>query len=92
MSVPLGDLASYLDEFLAVARIPDKSLNGLQVDGPVEVSRVAAATDAALQTFELARRGGAQLLLVHHGLFWGGSQAPVVGTGKALIHKRRPRV
>lgn len=79
MSVPLHELARYLDEYLRVADIPDRSLNGLQVDGPETVSRVALATDAALQTFEEAAAGGAQLLIVHHGLFWGGEAAAVTG-------------
>ena len=79
MSVELGELAAYLDRYLDVARIPDKSLNGLQVEGPPEVSRIALATDAALQTFEQARGGDAQLLIVHHGLFWGERPLPVVG-------------
>ncbi len=79
MSVPLADLAAYLDDFLGIDGFPDKSLNGLQVEGLSDVGRVAVATDAALQTFELARQGGAQLLIVHHGLFWGERPAPVVG-------------
>jgi dinuclear metal center YbgI/SA1388 family protein len=78
--MPLAELAAYLDRFLAIDDFPDKSLNGLQVEGPPEVARVAVATDAALQTFELARQGGAQLLLVHHGLFWGERPTPVVGS------------
>jgi dinuclear metal center YbgI/SA1388 family protein len=79
MSVPLAELTAYLDRYLRIHEIPDKSLNGLQVEGPAEVARVALATDAALETFEQARAGGAQLLLVHHGLFWGERPAPVVG-------------
>jgi dinuclear metal center YbgI/SA1388 family protein len=79
MSVPLADLAAYLDDFLGIDGFPDKSLNGLQVEGPSDVGRVALATDAALQTFGMARQGGAQLLIVHHGLFWGERPTPVVG-------------
>ncbi|MFN2432330.1 MAG: Nif3-like dinuclear metal center hexameric protein [Gemmatimonadota bacterium] len=76
--MPLAELTRYLDAFLRIREIPDRSLNGLQVDGPEAVGRVALATDAALQTFEQAAAGGAQLLVVHHGLFWG-ETAPVVG-------------
>lgn len=79
MSVSLAALAAHLDDFLDIHGFPDKSLNGLQVEGPAEVERVAVATDAALQTFELAQQGGAQLLIVHHGLFWGERPTPVVG-------------
>ena len=40
--------------------------------------RLGAATDACLRTIELANEAACDLLLVHHGLFWGGS-GPVVG-------------
>jgi len=64
----------------------DKSLNGLQVGrrNP-EVHRVAFAVDACLQSFERAVAAGADLLVVHHGLFWG---EPLAVTGD---HQRRLR-
>lgn len=54
----------------------DISLNGLQV-GPKEreIRRVAVAVDACMASFEAAAALGADLLLVHHGLFWGRSLA-----------------
>lgn len=57
-----------LDDF---ARI-DASLNGIQV-GDVErdIATAAFAVDACMQTFEQAVERGADLLFVHHGLFWG---------------------
>jgi dinuclear metal center YbgI/SA1388 family protein len=50
------------------------------------VGRVAFAVDASLAAFEGARAGGAQMLVVHHGLFWG---EPLMVTG---IHRRRLEV
>ena len=85
MSRSLAELTAYLDRFLRINEIPDESLNGLQVEGPSEVSRVALATDAALETFRQARECGAQLLIVHHGLFWGERQAPIVGSLRRRI-------
>lgn len=71
-----------IDEF---ARI-DSSRNGLQVATRREtVSRVAVAVDAALEVFEAAVAWNADLLFVHHGLFWGREQ---VLTGD---HYRRVR-
>ena len=64
------ELVSYLDGYLEPARFTDASNNGLQVQGKPEVSRVAFAVDACLASFEAAVAGGAQLLIVHHGLFW----------------------
>lgn len=80
MSVPLTDVVEHLDHYLAVDVIPDSSnaLNGLQVaaEGPVE--RVAVAVDATEASIGRAIDAGADLLLVHHGLFWSGNR-PVTG-------------
>ncbi len=48
----------------------DGAVNGLQVENRGRVSRLAAAVDASLGTVQLAIEAGADLLLVHHGLFW----------------------
>lgn len=73
-------LAAHLDELLAVAATPDypTAMNGLQVDNRAPIVRVAAAVDASRRTIQGAIDAGASLLLVHHGLFWSGSQ-PVTG-------------
>jgi dinuclear metal center YbgI/SA1388 family protein len=49
----------------------DRAANGLQVANRGTVTRVAAAVDASLATVRLAAAIGADLLVVHHGLFWG---------------------
>jgi dinuclear metal center YbgI/SA1388 family protein len=77
-------LVVHLDAFLGVEAWPDKSLNGLQVEGAARVERVALATDAALATFDLAAEAGAQFLVVHHGLFWGRVE-PVTGAHRARL-------
>lgn len=76
----LGELVSYLDGYLRVRDVPDapQSLNGLQVMNAGEVTRIAAAVDVCEATIEMAVGEGADLMLVHHGLFWGGLQ-PLVG-------------
>ncbi|MGD8466496.1 MAG: Nif3-like dinuclear metal center hexameric protein [Anaerolineae bacterium] len=77
------ELVSYLDEYLQVKTIQDRSNNGLQVEGADQVTQVAFAVDASLAAFEGAQAAGAQMLVVHHGLFWG---EPVLLTG---IHRQR---
>jgi dinuclear metal center YbgI/SA1388 family protein len=59
------------DEYAAV----DASANGLQV-GPEEkeVDTVAFAVDGAVETFERAAGYGADLLVAHHGVVWGGME------------------
>jgi dinuclear metal center YbgI/SA1388 family protein len=50
----------------------DASANGLQVgSGEREIEHVAVAVDAAQETFRRAADAGADLLVAHHGLFWG---------------------
>jgi dinuclear metal center YbgI/SA1388 family protein len=76
----LRDLVRYLDEYLDAASVCDYrgAYNGLQVEGKEEVRRIAVAVDAAIATIDQAIAGGADLMIVHHGLFWG-SNAPVTG-------------
>ena len=55
----------------------DISMNGIQVaagggdPSGVEIKKIAFAVDACLESFELAAAQGADMLVVHHGLFWG---------------------
>jgi dinuclear metal center YbgI/SA1388 family protein len=84
VSVPRDALVAYLDEYLAVAEWRDKAHNGLQVEGKAQVGTVALATDAALATFAMASEAEADLLIVHHGLFWG-RPVPIVGAMRARV-------
>jgi dinuclear metal center YbgI/SA1388 family protein len=63
-------LVDYLDDYLNIAAVPDRSLNGLQVEGGKRVRRAAFAVDACLKTIRAAARIDADILVVHHGLFW----------------------
>ena len=77
-------LVTWLDDYLDLAAFPDDpSLNGLQVEGSAEVQKVAVAVDCSLTTFEQAAATGADMLIVHHGLFWG---TPLAVTGP---HRKR---
>ena len=75
--VKLESLLQYIDRYLAVHDHPDYSnaLNGLQVAGPGEVLRVVTAVDASEASIRAAVAGAADLLIVHHGLFWVGLQS-----------------
>jgi len=78
--VKLESLLQYLDLYLGTAAYPDYSAawNGLQVQGPDEVEHIVAAVDVSVASIDAAVAAGADLLIVHHGLFWGGS-APLTG-------------
>lgn len=75
METSAAELVSYLDAYLKIAEVPDYSQawNGLQVESRRrEIHRVALAVDAAQATIDAAAARGADLLIVHHGLFWDG--------------------
>ena len=77
--VSLTEITGFLDEYLDIAGIPDypNALNGLQVEGSGRVERLAVAVDASVAVIEAAKEW-ADLLIVHHGLFWSGLQ-PLTG-------------
>jgi dinuclear metal center YbgI/SA1388 family protein len=60
-----------LDELLTPSAFDDLGPNGLQVPGAEEVSRVVTGVTAQRALADRAVAEGAQLVLVHHGLFWG---------------------
>jgi dinuclear metal center YbgI/SA1388 family protein len=64
------DVLDYLNTLFDVIRIKDDSHNGVQIQPPVEIGTVAFAVDAAMASFERAAEEDADLLVVHHGLFW----------------------
>lgn len=72
----LATIAQHLDTVLRTADVPDYpgALNGVQVEHAGPVRRCAVAVDASLQTIRGAIDAGANLLVVHHGLFWSGAQ------------------
>lgn len=74
-----------LDRILEPGRFDDYGPNGLQVPGPERVETVATGVSANLQLFELAAAERAQLLLVHHGLFWGAGPGPIDATLKRRL-------
>lgn len=79
-AVQLEEIVRFMDLLLDVPDFPDYpgALNGLQVERPGSVSSILAAVDASEMTIREAARREGELLIVHHGLFWGGA-APLTG-------------
>jgi dinuclear metal center YbgI/SA1388 family protein len=77
----LATIATHLDVLLDTAVIPDYpgALNGVQLANRGPVTRIAAAVDISRRVVERTIEADANLLIVHHGMFWGGAQ-PLVGT------------
>ncbi len=68
----LQKLAASADKLLDTKSFTDwpGAVNGLQVEKRGPVTKIAAAVDGSLTTIRKARAAGADLLIVHHGLFW----------------------
>src|SRR5476651_2716866 len=79
--VPLKTIIAHCDKILRTREIGDYdgAANGLQVENSGTITRIAATVDASLATVKLAAAAGADLLIVHHGLFWSPRQ---LWTGK----------
>ncbi len=87
MLVTVLDLIRYLDDVLRPGDFDDYSPNGLQVPGPEEVGTVVTGVSASVELIERAAAEDAQLVLVHHGLFWKGMPQHV---DQAMYRRLRP--
>jgi dinuclear metal center YbgI/SA1388 family protein len=81
----LRDIISFSDRELRSSSFSDASLNGLQVEGRPEVRRTALGVSASLEFLRRAAADGADLAIVHHGLFWKGHMEPVTGPLKKKL-------
>lgn len=80
-SMKLMEIDQWIRSLLPIDEMSreDISLNGIQVgQGEQEIRKAAFAVDACQETFARAAELGADLLVVHHGLFWG---KPLAVTG-----------
>ena len=64
------EIIAFADELLDIGSFPDYGPMGMQVVGADQVDKIVCAVSASLELFERAAAAGAQLVLVHHGLFW----------------------
>jgi dinuclear metal center YbgI/SA1388 family protein len=64
------EILAFAAEYLELDAYPDYGPMGLQVAGADEVAKIACGVSASRELFERAAEAGAQLVIVHHGLFW----------------------
>ncbi len=64
------EIVAFASELLQVDRFHDYGPVGLQVEGTSEVEKIVCGVSASLELFKAARERDAQMVLVHHGLFW----------------------
>ena len=67
---PRDEIVGYANELLEIERFPEFAPQGLQVVGTAEVTTIACGVSCSRELFERAVGLGAELVLVHHGLFW----------------------
>lgn len=77
--IELQTLVDTCAELLQVAEFQDYCPNGLQVEGPGEVRHIVTGVTASQALIDAAAATGAEVLLVHHGLFWKGDDPCLVG-------------
>ena len=82
----LAQIVRHCDTLLRTCDIKDYdgAVNGLQVENAGTVTRIAAAVDASPATVRKAIAAGADLMIVHHGLFWG-ARHPWTGKNYELL-------
>ncbi|MBF0582945.1 MAG: Nif3-like dinuclear metal center hexameric protein [Magnetococcales bacterium] len=68
--ISLTQLEQYANTLLKTATISDYAPNGVQVRGRAEVRRLVTGVSACQDLFQAATEQGADLVLVHHGMFW----------------------
>lgn len=78
-SISREEFARYLEQTLDINRFRDYCPNGLQVEGRPIIRKLVTGVSASLALLEAAASADADAVLVHHGYFWRGEDARVVG-------------
>lgn len=68
----LHHITDFLNDYLQITRYPDSSVNGLQIEGAINVEKAVFAVDASMESFMQAVELDAELLVCHHGIIWDG--------------------
>lgn len=79
MSVEREELLVYVNKTLEPQQFSDYCPNGLQVEGSSTITKLATGVTASQALLDAASEWGADAILVHHGYFWKGEAAEVVG-------------
>jgi len=81
----IGEISQYIESILEIDRFPDYCPNGLQVEGGGEIRRVIGGVSASRDVLAAAAARQAELVLVHHGLFWKGDSAVITGVKRQRL-------
>lgn len=79
------EILAWCDQLLASQQFKDYAPNGLQVEGAEDVQKIVLSVTASLAAIEYAIQQNAQMLLVHHGMFWKSEPITITGWKKQRI-------
>jgi dinuclear metal center YbgI/SA1388 family protein len=86
-SINRDELAKYLAQTLDITRFRDYCPNGLQVEGRLHIKHLVTGVTASLALIEEAIKLQADALMVHHGYFWRGEDARVIGIRRQRLRE-----
>ena len=75
-----NEIVDYCNTLLKVDEFEDHCPNGLQVEGKSEINIIVGGVSACIELFEKAKEISADMILVHHGIIWYGSQPAFTGS------------
>ncbi len=87
MMAQLGEIVAYCNALLKIEEFRDYCPNGLQLEGKNDVNKIVAGVTASQALLDAAIEQGADAVLVHHGYFWKGEDASIVGIKKKRIQR-----
>ncbi len=83
--VSRDEISGYMDDLLDVRGVEDPYLiNGVLIEGCKEISKMAFAVDASVENVQKCKDEGAEMLVVHHGIFSRKQPAPLTGHMRAV--------
>ncbi len=82
-----AEVEGFLQQLLAPERFKDYGPNGLQVEGRAEIHKVVSGVTASLALIDAAIAARADMVLVHHGLFWRGQDGRLTGWLKTRVER-----
>ena len=83
----LHELVSYTDALLNAGAFKDYCPNGLQVEGRAQVHTLVSGVSASVRLLDAALALKADAIVVHHGYFWKGEDARVIGYKKQRLQR-----
>ena len=82
-----NELIAWINQALEIDNFQDYAPNGLQVEGRDNVQKIVCAVTASRAAIDYAIEQQADMLLVHHGMFWKNEMPCIVGWKKERISR-----